>query len=146
MKRILIGMALSASLLLTGCTQDVIIHTKSGAVNVGEVTAEVARTKVIGYANSVEFDLGTYPTSDIASSLQTGWTGVADTDMLQRDMDINLQTMVTYKGTKNVVDKLIDSTTLTCPKGLMFGACMTKIEATQDGLLLLYKEKFSYLK
>lgn len=144
MKRLLIvGLA---ALLLTACSKDVIIHTKSGAVNVGEVTAEAARTKVIGYANEVEFDLGTYPTAEFATALKDGWTGVNDTDMLQRDMHVNLQTMVSYLGTKNKVDRIIDSTTLTCPKGLMFGACMSKLEATQEGLMILYKEKFSYLK
>lgn len=134
------------ALMLTACTKDVIIHTQSGAVNVGEVTAEAARTKVIGTANGNEFDLGTYPTSEFVNALKDGWTGASDTDMLERDMDINLQTMITYKGTKNTVDRLVDVTTLTCPKGFMFGTCMSRIEATQEGLMLLYKEKFSYLK
>lgn len=137
---------LFATAVLTGCTQDVIIRTQSGAVNVGEVTAEGARVKVIGTAADQEFDLGVYPLADVASSLKDSWTGVSDTDMLQRDMDLELQTMVTYIGTKNKVDRIIDVTTVTCPRGFMFGTCMNRIEATQDGLLLLYKEKFSYLK
>lgn len=144
MKRILIvGLT---SLLLTACSNDVIIHTKSGAVNVGEVTAEAARTKVIGSVQGNEFDLGTYPTSEFATALKDGWAGVSDTDMLERDMHLDLQTMVTYRGTKNQVDRLIDTTLVVCPKGFMFGTCMSRIEATQEGLMLLYKEKFSYLK
>lgn len=131
---------------LTACTNDVIIHTKSGAVNIGEVTAEVSRTKVIGSVEGNEFDLGIYPTSDFATALKEGWTGVDDTAMLQRDMQLDLQTMITYKGTKNTVDRLIDTTVITCPKGFMFGTCLSRVEATQEGLMLLYKEKFSYLK
>ncbi|ATW58318.1 hypothetical protein CNR37_00111 [Pseudomonas phage ventosus] len=134
------------ALLLTGCTKDTIIHTRSAVVNVGEVTAEGVRVKVIGSTEDGEFDLGVYPIADMASSLQVGWTGVPDTVMLERDMNLNLQTLVTYIGTKNKVDKLIDVTTMTCEKGLMFGACMSRIENTQKGLMLLYKEKFSYLK
>jgi hypothetical protein len=144
MKRLLfIGIT---ALMLTACTKDVIIRGDSGVVNVGEVTAEQAVVKVTGKAHGKSYELGTYPIADVADTLGASWADVEGTAMLERDMGFKLETTVTYIGTKNTVEVLVDTTKVVCPKGFMFITCMSQLTATQDGLVLLYKEKFSYLK
>jgi len=144
MKRLLfIGIT---ALMLTACTKDVIIRSNSGVVNVGEVTAEQAVVKVTGKTQGKSYELGTYPIADVAGTISAGWADVEGTSMLERDMNLKLETTITYIGTKNTVEVLVDTTNVVCPKGFMFVTCMSQLTATQDGLVHLYKEKFSYLK
>lgn len=144
MKRFL-AVALMA-VALTGCTKDVIIRGNSGVVNVGEVTAEQAVVKVTGKVQDRSYELGTYPIADVAATIGAGWADVEGTSMLERDMGLKLETSVTYIGTKNTVEVLVDTTNVTCPKGFMFITCMSQLTATQDGLVQMYKQKFSYLQ
>lgn len=145
MKRLLL-IAVTALMLSACSTDDVTIRTQSGAVNVGEVTSEAVRVKVIGGANGKEYDLGEHRISAVIPLLQNAWTGVSDTDILEADLYLETQTMVHYVGTKNEVDRLIDTTKIVCPKGFMFGTCMSHIDMAMARSLALYKEKFSYLK
>lgn len=133
-------------LLLTGCSTDVIIHGESGAVNVGQVTAEQANVKLTGRVNESIYELGTYPIAAVYSTVMTSWGKEGQTSMLKKDLDIQLETIVSYKGTKNDVNVSIDKTVVKCPAGFMLGTCASQIESTQEGLIKLYREKFSYLK
>lgn len=144
MKRFL-AVALMA-IALTGCTNDVIIRGNSGVVNVGEVTAEQAVVKVTGQVEQKQYTLGTYPVGEFASTISAGWTDVDGTAMLEKDIRLKLETTVTYIGTKNTVEVLVDTTNVVCPKGFMFITCMSQIQSTQDGLVQMYKQKFSYMK
>jgi hypothetical protein len=145
-KRFVLGAALAASLLLTGCTQDIIIRTTSGVVNVGQVTSEQATVKVVGSVQGRKYELGSYPIADVAATLQAGWADVEGTSMLERELALKLETTVTYVGTKNTARIVVDRTNVECPRGFMFATCMSQIEATQAGLIKMYEEKFSYLK
>lgn len=143
MKR-LIAVAFAA-LVLTGCSQDVIIHGESGAVNVGVVTAEQARVSVTGVVEKKKFPLGAYPIAEVANVFSIVWSA-DQTAFLERDMELRLETVVTYIGTKGSTNLTVDRTSITCPKGFMFSTCVSQLEATQIGLAAMYKEKFSYLK
>lgn len=141
----MLGVALAAS-LLTGCTQDVIIRTTSGVVNIGEVTSEKAEVKVTGNVEGRKYELGTYPIADVAATIGAGWADVEGTSMLEREMNLQMETTITYVGTKNTARIIVDRTNVSCPRGFMFITCMNQVDATQAGLLTMYKEKFSYLK
>lgn len=141
-----LGVALAA-LLLVGCiNQDVVIHGDSGAVNVGTVTAEHADVRMSGAVGPNKYDLGTYPIAAVYPVVASQWGDEGDTSLLQKDMTIKMETFVTYLGTKNKATVLVDMTEVMCPKGFMLGTCMSKIETTANGLITLYREKFSYLK
>lgn len=143
MKR-LIALALAA-FVLTGCTKDTIIVSESGTVNVGVVTSETVLTRVASTVDGNTYKLGVHPLGTVGPMFASGWADFLD-NMTSRDLSVTLETVVMYKGTKNSASQLIDVTTLTCPKGLMFSGCVSQIEATQKGIYLLYKEKFSYIK
>lgn len=141
-----LGVALAA-LLLVGCiNQDVVIHGDSGAVNVGTVTAEHADVRMTGQVGPNKYELGTYPIAAVYPVVASQWAAEGDTSLMQKDMSIKMETFVTYVGTKNKATVLVDMTDVVCPKGFMLGTCMSKIETTANGLITLYREKFSYLK
>lgn len=146
MKRLVLGVVLAASLLLTGCTNDVIIRGDSGVVNVGEVTAEQANVKVTGQVATRSYELGTYPIANVASTVGAGWGDAKGTSILKHQMGLKLETIVTYIGTKNTVEVLVNTTNVVCPEGFMLVTCLGQLSATQDALVQMYKEKFSYLK
>lgn len=141
-----VGAALAA-LLLTGCmSQDVIIHGDSGAVNVGVVTAELAAVKLSGKTGNTEYELGTYPIATVYPTVMMSWGKEDATSILQKDLAIRMETIVSYVGTKNSVDVSIDTTVVECPAGFMLGTCTSRIEVQQENAIKLYREKFSYLK
>lgn len=144
MKRLLLVAVATA--LLTGCLPpDTIIRTDSGSTNVGVVTAEEVAVRVDTNINGETFQLGVHRLGTISPMFSAGWADFLD-DMQSKDLTVTLSTVVAYKGTLNSTMKLIDVTTVTCPKGLMFSGCISQIEATEKGIQLLYKEKHSFLK
>lgn len=144
MKR-LIGVMLAA-LILTGCSKDVVVQGDSGVVNLGTVTAELASVKVSGKTGNQVYDLGTFPIASVYAAVAQGWASEDDTSLLQKDLYIGFETFVEYRGTKNNVSLSVNKSTVSCPTGFMLAACMTQIEAEQEKLIHLYREKFSYLK
>jgi hypothetical protein len=134
-------------LLLTACyPQDTIIRTNAGTTNVGVVTAEEVLVRVdTKIEGDTTFKLGVHPLGGVAPIFSAGWADFLD-NMQGKDLTVTLHTVVMYKGTINNAAKIIDVTTITCPKGLMFSGCVSQIDATEKGIQLLYKEKHSYLK
>jgi hypothetical protein len=143
---IAIGLMAITVLLLTACyPQDTIIHTGSGVTNVGTVTAEEVLVKVDAKMGTETFKLGIHPLGAVAPVFNAGWADFL-TNVQGADLTVTLYTVVAYKGTLNNASQVVDTTTVYCPKGLLFGGCLSQIEATEKGIQVLYKEKFSKLK
>lgn len=140
--------AILLAILLTGCTKDVTIQTQSGKVNLGQVTAEVAQSRVIGNVLGKNTDLGVHNLGMLHTSLSTGFKamGVKGTDIIQNDLLLDIETMVTYKGSLNTASKIIDERVVECPSGLMFDACMTKLEDAQGQVDMLFRTQHSFVK
>ncbi|WPJ20591.1 hypothetical protein vBPFY1MI_108 [Pseudomonas phage vB_PF_Y1-MI] len=138
---------LLGSLLLSACTQDVVIRSGGSTVNVGKVVSEDAMIRVEGKLAGEYVPMGVYELNgkSFSKNLEKEWAKFDPTAMLGKDVDFDLYTSVFYIGDRASAIAEVDKVHVTCPDGMMIAACISYVERTERIILETYRRKYSFL-
>lgn len=147
MKNILAIGILLGSLVLSACTQDVVIRSGGSTINVGKVVSEDAMIRVEGELAGEYVPMGVYELNgkSFSKNLEKEWAKFDPTAILGKDVNLDLYTSVFYIGDRASAIAEVDKVHVTCPDGMMIAACISYVERTERTILETYRRKYSFL-